>query len=180
MTRGRPITLTIICTAMAIVLLVPFVLREQSAPAGQKGSAATAPPNGQATQPSKSQPSAAKAQFFSGKVVTLDPPGAKSGGKSDERRAALVGDDGTRYPLVADDVSRMFRLYPQLRDRPVKITGRLMPGTKDLKVDFAQTTKDGKPHVVDFWCEICQISHQQPGLCVCCGDDLELRERPAP
>lgn len=166
MSRRRPILLTIASTAMALAVLVPF-FRGQVAPAGQKGAAPTAP--------SKSQP-AAKAQVFSGKVVSLD----TQAGKSAERRLALVGDDGTRHPLVADDVSQMFRLYPQLRDRPVKVTGRLAAGTKDLKVEFVQTVKDGKPYTVDFWCEVCQISHQQPMPCVCCGDELELRERLPP
>jgi hypothetical protein len=168
MSRRRPILLAIASTAMAFAVLVPF-FRGQLAPAGQRGSAPTAPQ-------AKSQPAAAKAQVFAGKVVSLE----TQAGKSAERRLALVGDDGTKHPLVADEVSRMFRLYPQLRDRPVKVTGRLAPGSKDLKVEFVQTVKDGKLLTVDFWCEVCQISHQQPMPCVCCGDELELRERLSP
>jgi hypothetical protein len=165
MSRRRSVLLAIASTAMTFAVLVPF-FGGQLAPAGQKGSAPQ----------SKSQPSAAKAQVFAGKVVSLD----AQAGKSIERRLALVGDDGTRHPLVADDVSRMFRLYPQLQDRPVKVTGRIAAGTKDLKVEFVQTVKDGKLLTVDFWCEVCQISHQQPMPCVCCGDELELRERLSP
>jgi hypothetical protein len=153
-----------------------LLFHEQAAPAGQKVPAPAAPPVAEAATPSKPPPSAAKAQKFAGKVVALDGPADKSG----EHRLALKADDGTNYPLVADDESSMFRLYPQLRDRPVKLTGRRLPGTKDLKVDFVQTIKDGKAYDVDFWCEVCQISHQHPGACVCCGDPLELRERPAP
>jgi hypothetical protein len=165
MSRRRSVLLTIASTAITFAVLVPF-FRGQVVPAGQKGSAPQ----------SKSQPTAAKAQVFAGKVVSIE----TQAGKSDERRLALVGDDGTKHPLVADDVSRMFRLYPQLQDRPIKVTGRLAVGTKDLKVEFVQTVKDGKLLTVDFWCEVCQISHQQPMPCVCCGDELELREKPAP
>jgi len=180
MTQGRPVILAIICAATAAVLLVPLILHEQLAPAGQKTPAPAAPPGPPPTPPPRSQPAIANDRVFAGKVVALDDSAGKTGGKSDERRMALKADDGTSYPLAADDVSGMFRLYPRLRDRPVKITGRLLPGTKQLKVEFVQTMKDGKPCVVDFWCEVCQISHRQPGACVCCGDDLELREKPAP
>src|SRR5688500_10610530 len=98
MSRRRPILLAIASTAIAFAVLVPF-LGGQLAPGGQRGAA---------PQP-KSQPSAAKAQVFAGKVVSLDTQADKSA----ERRLALVGDDGSKHPLVADDVSRMFRLYPQ-------------------------------------------------------------------
>src|SRR5947207_13730734 len=133
MMQGRPIILATIATAMAGVLLVPLLLHEQPAPAGQKAPPPAPPPP--PPPPPKSQPSAAKAQVFAGKVVALETSGAKSGGKSDDRRMALHADDGTSFPLVADDISKMFRLYPQLRDRPVNITGRLLPGTKDLKAE---------------------------------------------
>jgi len=176
MARGREI-LRLACLAVtAILLLVPLLHYQKPKYYCQLPPCPPAPPSAPPVPSPKSESANAKAQVFAGKVVTQDTSEVKSGQKG----MALKGDDGTTYPLIADDVSRMFRLYPELRDRPVKITGRLLPGTKDLKVDFVQTTKDGKPHNVDFWCEICQISHQQPGACVCCGDDLELREKPAP
>ena len=53
------------------------------------------------------------------------------------------------------------------------------PGTKNLQVVLVQTVKGGKVYDVDYWCEVCQISGNRPGPCVCCGDDVELRERPA-
>lgn len=176
MTPGREI-LRLPCLGVAAVsLLVPLLGCVQPASPFENPPPPAAPKAPPPVPPAKSKSANAKAQVFAGKVVTVDAPADKSG----EKRMALKGEDGTTYPLVADDVSRMFRLYPQLRDRPVKITGQLLPETKDLKVQVVETTKDGKPHVVDFWCEICQISHQQPGACVCCGDDLELREKPAP
>jgi hypothetical protein len=74
----------------------------------------------------------------------------------------------------------MFLAYSQLRDRPVRLTGQLAPGTKTLRVQSVQTVADGRVYDVDFWCEVCQISHPTPGHCVCCGDETMLRERPAP
>jgi len=132
-----------------------------------------------AGQPPKPPASPDAPQVFTGKVVSLPAPKGKSGTKPGDRGLALKADDGTAYPLVEDDGSRMFFLDPQLRDRPVRLTALLVPATKGLRVVKVQTVKDGQAYDVDYWCEICQISGNCPGACVCCGDDVELRERPA-
>jgi len=116
---------------------------------------------------------------FTGKVVSLPAPKGKSVTKPEDRGLALKAGDGTAYPLVEDDGSRMFFLDPQLWNRPVRVTAMLVPATKGLRVVFVQTVKDGKAYDVDYWCEICQISHTYPGSCVCCGDELVFRERPS-
>src|SRR5438067_2211332 len=115
-------------------------------------------------------------RVFPGKVVLAGDDTTPAA----DRRLTLVSDDGTTYPLADDDISAMFRRYDQLRDCPVRISGQLVPGTNTLRVETVQTVRDGKVYAVDFWCEICQISHLAPGNCVCCGDDTELRERPVP
>src|SRR5262249_52099937 len=99
-------------------------------------------------------------------------PQTKPGG------VALAADDGTTYPLVEDGASRMLFLDSRLRGRPVRLTALRVPGTKDLRVVYVQTVKDGTVYDVDYWCEVCQISQNCPGPCVCCGEDVPLRERP--
>jgi len=118
-----------------------------------------------------------KPEVFTGKVVPLPAPKGKSEAKT--RGLALAADDGTSYTLVEDDASRMLFLDERLRNRPVRLTAVRAPGTKDLQVVLVQTVKGGKVYDVDYWCEVCQISGNRPGPCVCCGDDVELRERPA-
>jgi hypothetical protein len=115
---------------------------------------------------------------FTGKVVPIPAPKGKADAKADEPRpVALVADDGTSYPLIEDGISRMFFVDKQLQNRPVRLTGLLAPGTKNLRVVRGQTVKDGKVYDVDYWCETCQISIAEPGPCYCCGDDVEFRER---
>jgi hypothetical protein len=118
-------------------------------------------------------------RVFTGKVVPLPTPPGQAGPKSESRGVALVADDGTTYPLVEDDGSKMLFVDGRLRNRPVRLTALPVPGTKNLRVVFVQTVKDGKVYDVDYWCEICQISASWPGLCVCCGDETVFRERPA-
>lgn len=182
MTKRQVFTTVAVGGGLAVVVLWPLIFREFSGLDTRVDSAQWQPwrpPPDQASQPPGPLASADALQVFAGKVVLLGTPEGRSGTKSDDGSVALVADDGTVYPLVEDDASRMFHLYDQLRNRPVRLSGRLVPGTKNLRVEFVRTITDGAVCDVDFWCEICQISHLHPSSCVCCGDDTVLRERPA-
>lgn len=126
-------------------------------------------------EPPKSPAPADEPREFAGKVVPLPAPkaGAKPG-------LALKADDGTTFPIIEDDASRMLFVDARLRNRPMRLTAIPAPGTKDLRVVRVQTVKDGRAFDVDYWCEVCKISHNCPGQCVCCGEDVERRERPVP
>jgi hypothetical protein len=108
-------------------------------------------------------------QVFEGKVVQ----------KPGDNGLALVADDGTSHPVIEDDGSRMLFLDGRLRDRPVRLTAVLTPGTGALRVVCVQTVHDGQVYDVDYWCDVCQISISRPGPCYCCGEETVFRERPA-
>jgi hypothetical protein len=129
-------------------------------------------------EPPAAPKSREKTEVFTGKVVTAAAPKGKPGAKPAGRSVELAADDGITYPLTEDDASRMLFVDSRLRDRPVRLTAVRVPGSKSLRVVYVQTVKDGVVHDVDYWCEVCQISGNCPGACVCCGDDVELRERP--
>ena len=90
-----------------------------------------------------------------------------------------MGDDRATYPLVEDRSSRMLALDKRLRDRPVRLTAQRVRGTNILHVMRVQTVTDDGMFDVDYWCDVCQISLSHPGACYCCGQEAELRERPA-
>src|SRR5262249_60653756 len=106
-------------------------------------------------------PPAAKADGFSGKVVGLADVVAKAGGRRDADAApywlALAADDGKVYPLVKDAGSRLFFKDPALLGRPVRLTGRLLPGTGLLRVTAAHTVRKGEVCEVYYWCDVCSI-----------------------
>src|SRR5581483_9735694 len=81
-------------------------------------------------QPPKSPARADTPRVFTGKVVLHSAPPGKSGAKPGDRRAELVGDDGTTHPLIEDDGSRMLFLDSRLRNRPVRLTAAPTPGNK--------------------------------------------------
>lgn len=88
----------------------------------------------------------------------------------------LVTARGEAYPLVKDDVTRLFFEDPDTRGRPMRLYGRVREG--GLQVQLIHSLKDGKPHEVFYWCERCQLRYAGPGRCYCCGEETELREVP--
>jgi hypothetical protein len=123
-----------------------------------------------------------RASVFEGKVVPLADLIAKSGTKLDADAApfwlALVCDDGKVYPLVKDDGGRMFFKDKRLLNRPMRLTGRLIPGSNLLQVTNVHSYRDGKLHDVYYWCDICSIRGYELHNCDCCGDLMVLREVP--
>jgi len=124
-----------------------------------------------------------KADFYTGKVrplaEVLDKHGAKLDADAAEHWLALVTDDGKTYPLVKDDGSRMFFKDKTLLDRPMRLTGRVIPKTQMLQVMKVQSYVKGELRDVFYWCDICSIRTYEPGPCSCCQAPMELREEPA-
>ena len=124
-----------------------------------------------------------KNDYFNGKVVPLANLLDKASVKLDADAAphwlALAGDDGKVYPLVKDDGARMFFKDETLLNRPMRLTGRLVPGSQLLQVVQVHSLRDGKLHEVYYWCDICAIKRFEKKICDCCGGPMELRETPA-
>jgi hypothetical protein len=123
-----------------------------------------------------------KNQQFKGAIVPLSPLLAKSEIKLDADAApywlALKADDGKLYSLVKDAGARMFFKDAKLLNRPMRLTGKLLPGSQLLQVVNVHSYIDGKLHEVYYWCDICTIRGYEAGICDCCGGPMERREVP--
>jgi hypothetical protein len=123
-----------------------------------------------------------KNQFFKGNVVRLADVLAKNDAKLDADAApqwlALKADDGKLYPLVKDAGGRMFFKDAKLLNRPMRLTGRVIPGSQLLQVVNVHSYVKGKLHEVYYWCDICTIRGYEAGICDCCGGPMEFREVP--
>ena len=128
------------------------------------------------------QPAEVKTEQFKGKVVPLVDRVEKLGSKLDPDAAAnlfaLISDDGKIYPLIKDDGSRMFFKDTRLLNRPMRLTGRLLPGSQLLQVVEVHSYVKGELHEVYYWCDICTIKRFESKNCDCCGAPMELREPP--
>jgi hypothetical protein len=129
-------------------------------------------------------PEKIKTEYYKGKVVPLAHVLEKFGAKLDVEAApywlALVTDNGKIYPLIRDDGARMFFKDTRLLDRPMRLTGRLVPGTQLLQVvEVHSYNQKNELQDVYYWCDICSIKRFEKKLCDCCGAPMELREEPA-
>jgi hypothetical protein len=123
-----------------------------------------------------------KPETYTGKVKPLAELVAQIGSKLDADAAphwlALVTDDGKIYPLIKDTGGRMFFVDKRLLNRPMRITGRLLPGTQLMQVLEVQTLIKGVPHEIYYWCDICTIRRNEKMFCECCGAMMDLKEVP--
>jgi hypothetical protein len=72
----------------------------------------------------------------------------------------------------------MFFLDSALLDRPMRLTGRLLPKCNLLQVVNVHSIKDGTMHEVYYFCDVCSIRRSEKKKCECCGGPMELREVP--
>jgi hypothetical protein len=125
---------------------------------------------------------AAKIGDYKGKVMPLADILAKAGTQLDAEAAphwlALVGDDGKIYPLVKDSGSRMFFQDRELLNRPMRLTGWLLPNSQLLQVTAVHSYIKGELHEVYYWCEVCSIRRSEKNVCECCGGPMVRREEP--
>jgi hypothetical protein len=123
-----------------------------------------------------------KLAAYQGKVVPLADVLAKAGVRLDADAGrhwlALVAEDGKIYPLVKDDGARLFFKDKALRNRPMRLMGRLIPGSQLLRVSAVYSIHKGALYEVYYWCDICTIKRGEKNICECCGGPMELREEP--
>jgi hypothetical protein len=119
---------------------------------------------------------------LTGKVVPLADLVEKTGSRLDADAApywlALVTDDGKVYPLVKDGGARLFFKDPALLNRPMQLTGKLLPGSQVLRLLSVRSVKKGELCDVYYWCDICTIRRGEKMLCECCGGPMKLVEEP--
>jgi hypothetical protein len=124
----------------------------------------------------------AKVETFTGKVVPLADLVAKTGAKLDPDAApqslVLVTEDNKVYTLVKDGGGRLFFKDPGLHNRPMRVTGKLLPGSQILQVTLAQSLVKGELHEIYYWCDICSIRRSEKMICECCGGPMERHEEP--
>lgn len=129
-------------------------------------------------------PEVAKTQYYHGKVVPVASLIEKMGSRLDADAAphwlALVSNDGKVYLLIKDEGSRMFFKDASLLNRPMRLTGRLVPGSQLLQVVEVYSQRAGQLHEVYYWCDICSIKRYEKRICECCQGPMELREIPVP
>jgi hypothetical protein len=130
----------------------------------------------------KAAPPMAKAVTITGKVRPLADLVGQLGSKLDADAVAvslvLVGDDDKVYPLIKDTGGRLFFADRKLLDRPMRVSGKLLPGSQILQVLEVHSLVKGVLHNIYYWCDICSIKRYEKMICECCGGPMDFKEEP--
>ena len=86
--------------------------------------------------------------------------------------------DSQFYTLLRTVLSEALFVDKRLHERDLIIKGRVFPQTHILEVITVQSVHDGVVHEVYYYCTTCAIRSVAPGNCECCGEPVELVERP--
>ena len=87
--------------------------------------------------------------------------------------------DGKSYTVSGDDFTKAQMADSKLNGREMELEGRFT-GPGQFEASKLYTIKDGKRHLVTYWCDICSIRTHMPGRCMCCQGPTELQELPVP
>lgn len=134
-------------------------------------------------EPARAEPAAEKE--FTGTVVPLADllklEKVELDAEAGAHWLALKEQAGGILPLVKNGASLPLFRDAELRHRPVRLAGRRVLGSfLDLRQFWV--LKNGRPHTVRYWCEVCAIQRhalEQTKGCECCGGPMERKEEPA-
>lgn len=96
---------------------------------------------------------------------------------SGDETIRLRAEDGKVVPLVVDHDNFHALGDPRLAERLWELEGSFDAGGR-FEVLNVFTLKDAKRFRVTYYCEICHIVSYRPGRCMCCQEEVELREVP--
>ncbi|MGH9900178.1 MAG: hypothetical protein ACRD4L_15140, partial [Pyrinomonadaceae bacterium] len=94
-------------------------------------------------------------------------------------RFGLVDNDTKLYTFSPSDAGTAMFTDSRVRARELQVTARLGENNQ-LEVIRVQSLQTGKLYDIYYFCEICNIKAYAPGICPCCGKELELEETPVP
>ncbi len=87
----------------------------------------------------------------------------------------LVTTEGDSVELAPERALELTMRDPQLAERTWEVRGHRRDDGR-FYVEKIFTVKDGELHRVTYYCEICHITTHEPGRCMCCQGDTDLRE----
>ena len=91
-------------------------------------------------------------------------------------RFGFASQDGKLYKFLPADTMTTVFTDSRVRQRQLQLTARLHSGDQ-LEIIKVQSIKDGKLYDIYYFCDVCTITSYTPGLCPCCRNEMEFREK---
>lgn len=119
---------------------------------------------------------------FRGKVVSISAVdkalNVNSSPALEKHYRVLAMENNKMLAIFPDDRAKMFFTDPQVLNRPMIITGRVLPEIGMLQIIDINSVRGDKTCDIYYWCDICAIRRSSGGTCECCGDPMVLKEVP--
>ncbi len=85
---------------------------------------------------------------------------------------------GKTYPLKKHENVGALLVEKRLQTREFRLTLRKdEPPSPWFELVKAQFVRGGKTYDFHYFCEVCNITTHAPGICLCCREETEYRER---
>ena len=84
---------------------------------------------------------------------------------------------GKIYPLKKHENVEALFVEKRLQTREFRLTLRNEPPSPWFELVKAQFIRGGKTYDFHYFCEVCNITTHAPGICLCCREPTEYRER---
>lgn len=88
--------------------------------------------------------------------------------------------DGTFLTLLRTKFSEALFAEEEVRKKRLLLKGRVFPKSQVFEVMRIRSVKDGVVHDLFYYCTVCSIESVAPGICSCCQEPVELKEKPLP
>jgi hypothetical protein len=86
--------------------------------------------------------------------------------------------DGSFYTLLRTKYSEALFADERVRQRQLRLMGRLFPKTHLLEVTRIRSVREDVVYDLFYYCSVCHIESVSPGPCECCQGPVELTEKP--
>jgi hypothetical protein len=90
----------------------------------------------------------------------------------------LETSDGRSLPILPTPSARFFYNDARMHGRPMRLRARQYANVPGLEILSVRSLKDGQPHEIYYWCNVCSIKHYHDQACTCCQGPLEIHEEP--
>ncbi len=88
--------------------------------------------------------------------------------------------DGAFLTLLRTKFSEALFADEEVRKKRLLLKGRVFPKSQVFEVTRIRSVKDNVVHDLFYYCTVCSIESVAPGICSCCQEPVELKEKPLP
>lgn len=92
-------------------------------------------------------------------------------------QVALETEVGKLLPIVKDARGRAFHKDERWRGIEMELEVRRYEGSPLIQIIRTYTLHEGRPFLLDYWCDICAIPMYELKECECCQGPIRIRER---